>query len=125
LLEEGAGDQPVSADLAAAAILSIGLDTPPVSSNTDEEISSDDPDQINAEAILSGAQRPDDDSVLKEDDPEDGIRPGEASDGYDPADASTTHASSEQNEEDGRQITDHAVENVLDNLPHAESTEQA
>jgi transcription termination/antitermination protein NusA len=123
LLEEGAGDQPVSADLAAAAILSIGLDSPPVSSNTDEEIAGDDPDQINAEAILSGAQRPDDDSVLSEDDPEDGVRPGEASDGYDPADASTTHASSEQNEEDGRQITDHAVENVLDNLPHAESTE--
>ena len=125
LLTEGAQGEEVSADLAAAAILSIGPSELPQGdeSTTAETDTNESADQVNVEAILSGSQRPDDDSLLEESDPPETTKPGEAEDGYDGADTDKTTTPSDQDKEEGRAITDNVVHDVLDKLPHAESSQ--
>ncbi len=117
LLESGAQGEEISADLAAAAILSVGPSDHNESDGDDDQGN----DQINAEAILSGGERATDESLLKEEDRNEDVHAGEAEDGYDPDDAATTHASSDQDEDEGREITDTVIHDVMKKYPHAES----
>lgn len=118
VLEGAAEGEEISADLAAAAILSIGADDVSGDSSYDNEATDD--DQSRAQEILSGSVRASDDSLLSEDDPED-ARPGEPDAGYDPSDSDEAPSPSDTNEEDARDITESVVHDVLKKYPHAES----
>jgi len=131
LLAGETGDGEVSADIAAAAILSItaddaapetadAADTAETSTDTLDEESRD---QAHTEAILSGAERPDDDTLLQVDEDPTPAQPGEADDGYDPDAAATSPSPSDQDTQEGREITDVAVHDVIKNRPHAEPAE--
>ena len=116
-------DEPVAdslrADLAAAAILSVG---PSDTSDGDYE---PDEDQSHAEEILSGGARASDDAVLEEEDEEPAMRAGEPDSGYDPSDSDDAPSPSDSNEDEGRDITESVVHDVLKKYPHAESSETA
>ncbi|RMH26827.1 MAG: transcription termination factor NusA [Planctomycetota bacterium] len=122
LLAGEAGEEGVSADLAAAAILAVGTDATPAAP-ADDAVAEPDPDQAHAEAILSGAERPEDETLLAEDDDPTPARAGEADDGYDPDDAGEAPTASDQDRAEGEQITDAAVHQVLKKYPHAEAAE--
>ncbi len=116
-------DGEVSADLAAAAILSIGsgaIDAPVRKDAQDSDDSDTDAGEQNEGAVLSGAARPSDDSLLLEEDAEEDMHSGEAADGYDPDEAGSFPSSSDQDEDAGREILDSAVHDIARKYPHAE-----
>ena len=124
LAGEHVGEE-VSADIAAAAILSITAGD--IATNAPDEPPANDDDLSHAEEILSGAERPSDDAVIQNEEPAtEPIHPGEAEDGYDPnQEAGVSTSGSDQDASEVMEITDHAVHEIITKLPHAESADEA